>query len=88
MNSALFEKTSEAKKSEMNPMRSYDRAKVAIGGLVLSDGLRAKVMRGGAWLGTGSVAEQWIWSEKTDTTWLLMMHGGGENIELSLLNKK
>jgi O-antigen/teichoic acid export membrane protein len=42
----------------MNLMRSYDRAKVVIGGLLLSDGLRAKAMRGGAWLGVGSVTEQ------------------------------
>jgi O-antigen/teichoic acid export membrane protein len=42
----------------VNLVRSYDRVKVIIGGLLLSDGLRAKAMRGGAWLGTGSVAEQ------------------------------
>jgi O-antigen/teichoic acid export membrane protein len=42
----------------MDLMRSYDRVKVGIGGLLLSDGLRAKTMRGGAWLGAGSVAEQ------------------------------
>lgn len=35
----------------MNLMRSYDRIKAVIGGLLLSDGLRAKAMRGGAWLG-------------------------------------
>jgi len=39
-------------------MSSYDRVKVGIGDLLLSDGLRAKAMRGGAWLGAGSVAEQ------------------------------
>jgi len=39
-------------------MRSYDRVKVVISDLLLSDGLRAKVMRGGTWLGVGSVAEQ------------------------------
>jgi len=39
-------------------MPSYDRAKVVIGDLLLGDGLRAKVMRGGTWLGAGSVAEQ------------------------------
>jgi O-antigen/teichoic acid export membrane protein len=39
-------------------MRSYDRAKVVIGGPLLGDRLRAKAMRGGAWLGAGSVAEQ------------------------------
>jgi PST family polysaccharide transporter/lipopolysaccharide exporter len=42
----------------MDLTRSYDRAKIAIGNLMISDGLRAKAMRGGAWLGTGSVAEQ------------------------------
>jgi O-antigen/teichoic acid export membrane protein len=42
----------------MTLMRSYDRAKVVIGDLLLSDGLRSKAMRGGTWLGAGSVAEQ------------------------------
>ena len=42
----------------MNLMRSYGRVKVVIGGLLLSDGLRAKAMRGATWLGGGSVAEQ------------------------------
>jgi len=42
----------------MNLTPSYDRVKVAIGDLLLSDRLRAKAMRGGAWLGGGSVAEQ------------------------------
>ena len=42
----------------MNLMRSYGRVKVVIGGLLLSDGLRAKAMRGASWLGGGSVAEQ------------------------------
>ena len=42
----------------MNCMRSYDRMKVAIGDLLLSDGLRGKAMRGGTWLGAGSAAEQ------------------------------
>lgn len=36
----------------------YDRVKVGIDDLLLSDGLRAKVMRGGTWLGAGSLAEQ------------------------------
>jgi O-antigen/teichoic acid export membrane protein len=39
-------------------MRTYGRAKVFIRGLFLTDALRAKAIRGGAWLGTGSVAEQ------------------------------
>jgi len=39
-------------------MQTFDRVKQAAGRLLLSDGLRAKTMRGGAWLGTGSVAEQ------------------------------
>jgi lipopolysaccharide exporter len=43
---------------EMNFMRSYDRVKVNIGDLLLGDGLKAKAMRGGTWLGAGSVAEQ------------------------------
>jgi O-antigen/teichoic acid export membrane protein len=42
----------------MDPIRSYERVKVTLGGLLLGDALRAKAMRGGAWLGTGSVAEQ------------------------------
>jgi len=42
----------------MNRIRTYDRLKGVFGGLLLSDGLRAKTMRGGAWLGAGSVAEQ------------------------------
>src|ERR1700732_2531670 len=43
---------------EMNLLRRYDRAKVIVGDLLISDGLRAKVMRGGTWLGGGSAAEQ------------------------------
>src|SRR5580700_1801594 len=39
-------------------IRSYDRVKVAIDGLLLGDGLKARAMRGGTWLGAGSVAEQ------------------------------
>jgi O-antigen/teichoic acid export membrane protein len=39
-------------------MRSYDRVKVILGDLLLGDGLKAKAMRGGTWLGAGSVAEQ------------------------------
>jgi O-antigen/teichoic acid export membrane protein len=42
----------------MNVMRSYDRAKASVSQLLLGDGLRAKAMRGGTWLGAGSVAEQ------------------------------
>lgn len=38
--------------------RSFDRAKATIGDLLEGDALRAKAMRGGAWLGGGSVAEQ------------------------------
>ena len=34
-------------------MRSYDRAKVAIDGLLRGDGLKARAMRGGTWLGGG-----------------------------------
>src|ERR1700732_2976230 len=43
---------------EMNLLRRYDRAKVIVGDLLISDGLRAKVVRGGTWLGAGSAAEQ------------------------------
>ncbi|MFZ0277470.1 MAG: oligosaccharide flippase family protein [Candidatus Sulfotelmatobacter sp.] len=39
-------------------MRSYDHVKVVVSDLLLSDGLRGKAMRGGTWLGAGSVAEQ------------------------------
>lgn len=42
----------------MNVMRSFDRVKASVGKLVQGDGLRAKAMRGGTWLGMGSVAEQ------------------------------
>jgi O-antigen/teichoic acid export membrane protein len=42
----------------MDLMRAYGRAKASINGLVLDDALRAKAMRGGAWLGSASVAEQ------------------------------
>ncbi len=42
----------------MNLIPNYDRVKLAIGDLLLGDGLRAKATRGGAWLGGGSVAEQ------------------------------
>ena len=38
-------------KDEMDLRRSYDRVKVGISDLFLSDGLRAKAMRGGTWLG-------------------------------------
>jgi teichuronic acid exporter len=44
----------------MDLRRNYDRVKVGISDLLLSDGLRAKVMRGGTWLGTGSLAEQTV----------------------------
>jgi O-antigen/teichoic acid export membrane protein len=42
----------------MDLTRARDRAKASIGDLVPGDALRAKAMRGGAWLGSGSVAEQ------------------------------
>lgn len=38
--------------------RTYDRSRVVINNLLSGDALRAKTMRGGAWLGTGSIAEQ------------------------------
>jgi O-antigen/teichoic acid export membrane protein len=49
---------SENRKPAMNLMQSYGRVKFFVGSLALSNGLRAKAMRGGAWLGAGSVAEQ------------------------------
>jgi len=42
----------------MDFRRSYERSKATITGLWQGDALRAKAMRGGAWLGAGSVAEQ------------------------------
>lgn len=42
----------------MNLIRIFDRAKVFIGVLVSGDALRVRTMRGGAWLGMGSIAEQ------------------------------
>jgi O-antigen/teichoic acid export membrane protein len=42
----------------MDLRQSYDRVKVSISYLLLGDGLRAKVMRGGTWLGAGSGVEQ------------------------------
>jgi len=42
----------------MDLARTYGRGKASINGLVSGDALRAKVMRGGAWLGSGSAAEQ------------------------------
>lgn len=42
----------------MELKRPYDRGKTAIASLLHGEALRAKAMRGGAWLGTGSVAEQ------------------------------
>jgi O-antigen/teichoic acid export membrane protein len=42
----------------MDLKRTYGHAKAFISGLVLRDALRARTMRGGAWLGMGSVAEQ------------------------------
>jgi lipopolysaccharide exporter len=42
----------------MDLSRKYGRIKMGINDLLLSDGLRAKAMRGGTWLGAGSFAEQ------------------------------
>jgi lipopolysaccharide exporter len=42
----------------MGVTRSYRRAKGFLSGIVSGDALRAKAMRGGAWLGSGSIAEQ------------------------------
>lgn len=38
--------------------KGYERVRGAIGKLLTGDALRAKAMRGGVWLGAGSVAEQ------------------------------
>src|SRR5580698_895475 len=42
----------------MDLSRTYDRAKARLNDLLLSEGLRAKALFGGAWLGGASVAEQ------------------------------
>ncbi|HEX8814391.1 MAG TPA: oligosaccharide flippase family protein [Terriglobales bacterium] len=42
----------------MNLKSYFDRAKALVADLSRSDGLRAKVMRGGSWLAAGSVSEQ------------------------------
>ena len=42
----------------MNSVKIYDRVKVAAHQVLLGEGLRAKATRGGAWLGSGSLAEQ------------------------------
>lgn len=42
----------------MNPVQAYSGVKSSIKNLLLGDALRAKVMRGGAWLGSGNVVEQ------------------------------
>jgi O-antigen/teichoic acid export membrane protein len=42
----------------MDLRRNYDRVKAVISFELTGDALRAKAMRGGAWLGSGSVAEQ------------------------------
>jgi O-antigen/teichoic acid export membrane protein len=42
----------------MNLRKPYERINAKLSDLLLGDALRAKVMRGGAWLGSGNVAEQ------------------------------
>ena len=42
----------------MDFARTYDSVRVAVERLLLGDGLRAKATRGGAWVGSASVAEQ------------------------------
>jgi len=42
----------------MTLLHNCNRVKERVGRLLQSDGLRAKTMRGGAWLGIGSIAEQ------------------------------
>ena len=46
------------RRNEMDLRGNYDHVKAVISDLLLGDGLRAKAMRGGTWLGAGSVAEQ------------------------------
>ena len=42
----------------MNLRRKYDHVTAVVGDLFTSNALRARTMRGGAWLGGGSIAEQ------------------------------
>ena len=42
----------------MDLIRTYDRAKARLNDLLVSEGLRAKALFGGAWLGGASAAEQ------------------------------
>ena len=42
----------------MNLIERYESARTKVSGLLTGEALRAKAMRGGAWLGGGSVAEQ------------------------------
>jgi O-antigen/teichoic acid export membrane protein len=42
----------------MNLREPYERISTKLNSLLLGEALRAKVMRGGAWLGSGNVAEQ------------------------------
>ena len=42
----------------MDFVRINDRVRVTVDRVLLGEGLRAKATRGGAWLGSGSVAEQ------------------------------
>jgi O-antigen/teichoic acid export membrane protein len=42
----------------MDLVQTYKRGKAAVTDMLLGEALRAKAMRGGAWLGGGSVAEQ------------------------------
>jgi O-antigen/teichoic acid export membrane protein len=42
----------------MGFVRAYDRVKGNVNRILLDDGLRARAARGGAWLGSGSAAEQ------------------------------
>ena len=44
----------------MAPMRTFSRAQASISGLLSGNALRAKTVRGGAWLGMGSAGEQAI----------------------------
>jgi lipopolysaccharide exporter len=48
----------EIEKHNMIRFKGYERVRRITGGLLTGDALRAKAMRGGVWLGAGSVAEQ------------------------------
>jgi hypothetical protein len=61
MRLAMFTRRNEIRRDEKNKMilaRTCERLRGMSDDPLLSDCLRPKAIRGGAWLGTGSVAEQ------------------------------